>query len=83
MTEWEINVPFRDRRDPEDGKAKPTAAEQVRELLEADPGMTAEALRDATGYAERTVRTALRELDAIGTGKPKRWELARAQEGLL
>jgi len=70
------------RRDPDDGKAKPTAPERVRELLEADPGMTAEALQEATGYAERTVRDALRAIDAVSTGLPKRWTLPADSEGL-
>lgn len=71
------------RRDPEDGKATLTAPERVREVLEADPGMTTEALMGATGYAERTVRDALRELGATAIGKPKRWALPAEQEGLL
>jgi hypothetical protein len=70
-------------RDPEDGNARPTAAERIRELVGADPGITSEALMKATGYAERTVRSALRELGAVGSGKPKRWELPAEQEGLL
>lgn len=72
------------RRDPEDGKAKPTTAEQVRELVEADPGITTEALIEATGKAERTVRSALGALtksgDLTGIGKPKRWSLATAEQ---
>jgi AAA domain len=52
------------RRDPEDGTAKQSAADEVRELLEAQPGMTIGQLVDATGKAERTIRKALKELDA-------------------
>jgi hypothetical protein len=72
------------RRDPDDAKAKPTAKERVRELLEADPGMTLEKLGEASGFAERTIRKALGELTATGVGKPKQWYLPKGnQEGLL
>jgi len=70
------------RRDPGDDKATPTAPERIQELLEADPGMTIEALIEATGYASRTVRKALSDLAAVSTGKPKRWEIP-SQEELL
>ena len=62
-------------RDPEDGKYKPNAAEQVRELLAADPGLTQDELVEATKKAKRTVRGALGEIEAVGTGHPKRWRL--------
>jgi AAA domain len=52
------------RRDPDDEKPQQNATGRVRELLEAQPGMTQRQLIEATGYAERTVRKALRELDA-------------------
>ncbi len=70
------------RRDPEDGKAKPTAPERVHELLEANPGMRIEALMEATGYADRTVRDALRAVGAVASGMPKRWEIPAEQEEL-
>ncbi|MGH2964234.1 MAG: AAA family ATPase [Solirubrobacterales bacterium] len=72
------------RRDPEDGKAKVTTEEQVRDLVEADPDITTEALMEATGKAERTVRAALTKIGAVGAGKPKRWRLPEpaGQEGL-
>ncbi len=54
------------RRDPNQDAAKPTAAEQIRQLLIAQPGMSLEQLMAATGYADRTVRKALKELDARG-----------------
>ncbi|MGH3032120.1 MAG: AAA family ATPase [Gaiellaceae bacterium] len=72
------------RRDPEDGKPRETTAGKVRELLEADPGITTEALLEATGRAERTVRSALREVEAEstggGAGGPKRWYLPAEQQ---
>lgn len=68
------------RRDPEDG-VRVTAPEKVRDLLEADPGMTSE--QAATGYKERTVRDALRALNATGVGKPKRWTLPEGEQGEL
>jgi hypothetical protein len=52
------------RRDPEDGIAKQSANDEVRELLEAQPGMTIGQLVEATGKAERTIRKALKELGA-------------------
>jgi hypothetical protein len=52
------------RRDPEDQKPKQTAAGAVREILTAQPGMTLNQLVETTGYAERTVRKALNEIDA-------------------
>lgn len=52
------------RRDPEDAKPKQTAADVVRELLEAQPDMSIAQLVDASDYAERTIRKALKELGA-------------------
>lgn len=52
------------RRDPEDDKPKQTAADTVRELLQAQPDMTIGQLEAATGYAERTIRKALKEIGA-------------------
>ena len=52
-------------RDPDDGKREPTAAEQVRELLEESPWMTKEQLIESTGKKLRTIEGALRELDAV------------------
>lgn len=51
------------RRDPEDGK-KQTAADQVLELLEADPAITDTQLMAATGRSERTVRNARKAAEA-------------------
>lgn len=52
------------RRDPDYGIPKLTAPERIRELLEAQPEMTQAQLMAATGYAERTVRDALRTIGA-------------------
>jgi hypothetical protein len=73
------------RRDPEDGKPKQTAEGKVRELLDAQPGMTEAQLIEASGYKERTVRGALRKLNAVGTPGPhntKTWRLPSEQERL-
>lgn len=71
------------QRDPDDEKPKQTAGEAIREMLEATPGMTAEAIAAETGYAERTVRKALREMGAdgkrAGAQGEKQWTL---EEGL-
>jgi AAA domain len=56
------------RRDPDDRADRKNAADQVRDLIEADPGITQAQLREATGYAERTIRKALRELNATDSG---------------
>jgi hypothetical protein len=61
------------RRDPQDGE--PTCREKVKQLLEEQPGLTLEELAGATDKTERTVRSALKELDAEGSGKPKCWYL--------
>jgi len=66
------------RRDPDDGKPKLTAADKVRELLEADPGMTISDLVNATDYARRTVERALKDLGAAEKSGPdnlKQWTL--------
>jgi hypothetical protein len=52
------------RRDPSDGKPKETASEKVRQVLESELHATSEQLEGTTGYSERTVRDALRKLDA-------------------
>lgn len=66
-------------RDPEDGKKQPTAADKVRDLLEAEAGMTTEALIEQTENAERTVSDALRKIGATsqggGAAGSKRWYL--------
>jgi len=49
------------RRDPNEGR-KPTALDQVRELLADDPELSTAQLVEITGYAERTIRKAAREL---------------------
>ncbi len=55
------------RRDPDDETPKRTAAEQVRELLEQQPGLTIGQLVKETGYAERTIRKALKDIGAEDT----------------
>lgn len=52
------------RRDAQDGEPRQTAVDVVRELLEAQPGMTQAQLIEASSYSERTVRDALRSLHA-------------------
>ena len=67
------------RRDPDDGAPKQTAGDKIRDLLAAQPGMTEAQIIEAYGYAERTVRKALKQLGAtsIRPGKtaPMLWEL--------
>jgi hypothetical protein len=50
------------RRDPKDGEPRETALDKVRELLAADPSLSAKQLEQASGYKERTIRDALRKL---------------------
>jgi hypothetical protein len=52
------------RRDPDDTTGRKTATEQVRDLLQAEPGITQRKLEAATKYTDRTIRKALRELGA-------------------
>jgi len=71
------------RRDPNDGKPRDTAESKVRDLLEAQPGLSTDHLAKATDYSERTVRQALKKLDAEFTTGPhgaKVWRLPEAQE---
>jgi hypothetical protein len=68
------------RRDPDDEVPRQTTAEHVQELLTAQPAMSEAQLMAATGKAERTVRDALKKIDARWTqpgGKafPKLWSL--------
>lgn len=67
------------RRDPDDEKSKQSAADLIRELLEAQPELTERRLIEETGYAERTVRKALRDLGAdskrAGAQGEKLWSL--------
>jgi len=49
------------RRDPDDG-TKPTAKDAVRELLAQDPTLTVKQLETATGFAERTLRQAVKRV---------------------
>jgi len=59
------------RRDPDDGEKKQTAADRIQELLEADSeGLTQDKLQEISGYKERTVRDALRNLGAIKSTRP-------------
>ena len=68
------------RRDPEDEKPKQTAAEQVRELLSARPEMTVKQLAAATGFVEKTITRALKDINAIdarpGSTTEKLWSIA-------
>jgi hypothetical protein len=54
------------RRDPDDEAHKQTAADQVRELLDAQPDMTLAQLVSETGKTERTIRRVLSQIDAHG-----------------
>jgi hypothetical protein len=56
------------QRDPEDGNKEPTTVDQVRELLETEPGMTKARLETATGKSERTIQKALKTLHAVKDG---------------
>jgi hypothetical protein len=49
------------RRDPNEGR-KPTALDQVRELLAEEPGLSTAQLVEITGYKERTIRKAVSDL---------------------
>lgn len=67
------------RRDPDDGTTKLTAAEQVAELLRDQPEMSKAQLVEATGYAEKTIERALKDLGAEarrpGPQSEKLWSL--------
>jgi hypothetical protein len=69
------------RRDPEDEHPKETTSDQVRELLEGQPGMTTAQLVEETGKADRTVRKALKEIGAdeakIGN-EPALWSIGES-----
>jgi hypothetical protein len=54
------------RRDPEDTKPKRTARSAIAELLEQQPEMSTEQLAEASGYAKRSVTSALKALGAVG-----------------
>ena len=62
------------RRDPKDGASEPTCKDRVRDLL-SESDYTAEQLAELTGNAERTVKRALTELAATGSGWPKSYSL--------
>lgn len=49
------------RRDPNSGR-KPTALEQIRELVTDEPTLSTQQLVEITGLAERTVRKAVKDL---------------------
>jgi len=67
----------------EDLEPKESVADQVAGLLGATPGMTLAQLEEETGYSDRTIRDALKAIDADGEGRPKRWHLpAEAQEAM-
>jgi hypothetical protein len=66
------------RRDPNDGQKRQTAEDKIAELLESVPGMTIDQLVKISGYAERTVKAALKKLGAAGKSGPhnvKEWRL--------
>ena len=67
------------RRDPTDDKPKETATTQVQALLGQGTPLTPEQIAEATGYAVRTVRRALKEIGAEdarpGSTAEKRWTL--------
>jgi hypothetical protein len=50
------------RRDPNDGTPRETATDKIRALLEEDPTLSPKQLEEAAGYAERTVRKALKAI---------------------
>ena len=50
------------RRDPKDSEPRETALDKVPDALAADPTLTSKQLEQATGYAERTVRSSLKTL---------------------
>lgn len=62
------------RRDPKDGASEPTCKDRVRDLL-TESDYTAEQLAEVTGNAPRTVKRALTELGAVGSGWPKSYSL--------
>ncbi len=70
------------RRDPHDGEPKQKAPDKVQAALKLQPGLTCEQLMEITGLAERTVRDALKKLDARSdpgggqTGQIKVWSLS-------
>ncbi len=73
-------------RDPHDGEKRLTAPDKIKEVLLATPGMAEAQLKQATGYAERTIRDALGTLGAIskkGRDGVKYWSLPPDQQSLL
>jgi AAA domain/Toprim-like len=73
------------RRDPNDGKAKPTAKDRVHDLLE-ERDMTIQELVAETGYSDRTIRDAVKalksELGAVASSGPHNeqlWTLPEAE----
>jgi DNA binding protein with HTH domain len=71
------------RRDPNDDKPKETAADKVRAILEAQPGMTIDQLAVEVEVSERTIRKALKQLGAQehGSGPTTRqWSLLDEDE---
>jgi hypothetical protein len=67
------------RRDPDDETPKQTARQAIEELLREQPNMTIAQLMAASGYAERTVQKALKEMRATdhrpGSNAPALWQL--------
>jgi hypothetical protein len=67
------------RRDPKDGEGKRSCKDKVRDLLTDQPGLTQHELEQFTGNGNRTVRDALKDLDAESMGATadgeKMWKL--------
>lgn len=71
-------------RDPEDGKQEQTAVEKVRQLLTTSPGLTYKEIGAAVEISDRTVRSAIKDLNATSDeAKPKRWHLPNANQETL
>jgi hypothetical protein len=69
------------RRDPNDGENKPVAKDRVGALLADGARLTIAELMSATGYAERTIKGALKDLGAENDGhNPAHYYLAAGPE---
>jgi hypothetical protein len=71
------------RRDAEAEWSRKPTSEQVADLLAEQPGQTYSDLSERLGKSERTVRTALRRIEAVGSGeRPQRWSLPKVPKEL-
>ena len=65
-------------RAPQDKEEQPVWA-KVRDVLERNPGMSMDELRDATGAKQRTIKNALESIGATNNGerlvKDQRWQM--------